>query len=134
MTKIYLAHPKSRRKEIKKFERKLKKAGFEVVNAFDLNPWEKAWEQAKETQKNMRIVAMKLVDFDLDLIEECDILIAFYPEVHGQATDIEIYHAAANRGMNVFVLTTLVHPFYLVYALPFKTEKTLLKFLEKRYG
>ena len=113
--KAYAAHPHKLRgtNEQKRLFYAIKARGYELINPF-------AYEVEKngsEYYDNANYAhARTIVEFDLDLISKCDVVIAYCPrKMPTWGTSMEIVRAK-DMGKRVIVISDLPHPFLWFFA------------------
>ena len=114
--KIYLAHTVRTRKEVKNIYEPQISVFFDVINPFNNNPYEIVDEYTEQYLRMQINNPYTLVQRDLDLIDECQALIAILLDGPSYGTVFEIAYAHQKR-YPIYVCCNLVdHPWLLVYA------------------
>ena len=113
----YLAHPwKSETHgaaKVVEHELELGLPNLAVVNPFWCGDLTEQWMKNKESVT----IAKAIVRKDLELIQECDFMIVYYPDTCGTeqfyggfGTPMEIFYATHNLMKRVYALTPFSHP------------------------
>lgn len=107
--KIYLAHPYVCRGSGRVLQRHLEWDGYEITNPFD-HVLTKEWRK-----KGDSLTAHKIVEKDIQLINETDVVLAYLP-CESIGVSMEIFYASYCLGKPVIVFTHFYHPWLLSFS------------------